>query len=73
VNDTPASLASLGDQYVCYAMRQHLAAAHRLPPGLSYLVPRDGLPGFHAEAHARPGRFAAWRRLRRLRKARLVR
>lgn len=64
--------AAFGDQYVSYAQRQHLDAAHHLPAGYSYLVPREGLTAFHAEAHASPGRIRGWLRVRRLRKDRLA-
>jgi len=65
---TPA--AALGQRYASYALRQHLDAAHHLPAGYSYLVTREDLPAFHAEAHARPGRARAWLRVRRLRRRR---
>lgn len=66
-SDVPASPAAFGAPYVSYALRQHLRAAHGLPAGLSYLVPREKLSAFHAQAHAAPGRFRGWLRVRRLR------
>jgi hypothetical protein len=66
----PDSPAELGAEHVSFALRQHLAAAHHLPAGLSYLVPREELGRFHDEAHAAPGRLAGWLRVRRLRRAR---
>ena len=68
--DVPGSVAELGDTHVSYALRTHLAIAHHLPAGWSYLVPRDQLAAFHDEAHARPSRLAGWVRLLRLRRAR---
>lgn len=62
--------AAFGQQYASYAFRQHLDAVHHLPAGLSYLVPREGLPAYHDEAHARPGRVRGWLRVRRLRRDR---
>ena len=70
MNRLPDDVTGFGSQYVSYAMRQHLDAAHHLPAGLSYLVTRDGLPSFHAAAHAAPGRLRGWLRVRRLRRER---
>lgn len=76
VNDVPArnvvpdSPAAFGEAYVSYALRQHLSAAHRLPAGRAYLVPRQELAAFHAQAHAAPGRVRGWLRVRRLARAR---
>lgn len=70
---TGTNAAAFGEQYVSYALRQHLDSAHYLPAGLSYLVTRDELPGFHETAHARPGRIRGRLRVRRLRKARRMR
>lgn len=72
MSECPGSPASFGQEYVSFALRQHLAAAHHLPAGYSYLVPREDLAGFHDRAHAERGRLAGWLRLRRLRKARQV-
>jgi hypothetical protein len=70
MSQCPDDVAGFGGSYVSYAMRQHLDAAHHLPAGLSYLVTREGLPGFHAEAHARPGWLRGRLRVRRLRRER---
>ena len=61
---------AFGTQYVSYALRQHLDAAHHLPAGLSYLVPREALADFHDEATAKPGWLACRLRLYRLKKCR---
>jgi hypothetical protein len=47
------TLAGLGEQEVSFRLRQHLDTVHYLPGGLSYLVPREQLAAFHADAHAR--------------------
>ena len=72
-DSVPSSPAAFGEEYVSYALRQHLDERHHLPAGLSYLVPREGLARFHAEATASPGRLRGWLRLRRLRRERLRR
>jgi len=70
MTETPDDAGGFGTPYVSYAMRQHLDAAHHLPAGLTYLVTREGLPGFHAAAHAKPGWLRGRLRVRRLRRAR---
>lgn len=69
----PPSPAGFGEQYVSFALRQHLSAVHHLPAGLSYLVPREGLSAFHDEVHGQPGRVRGWLRVRRMRAARRAR
>lgn len=71
--DTPSSPAAFGQEYVLFALRQHLSAVHHLPSGLSYLVPCEQLSAFHAAAHAKPGRVRGWLRVRRYRAARRAR
>lgn len=67
MSEIPDGIGDIDVRYASYAMRQHLDAAHYLPAGLSYLVTRDELPGFHSVAHAKPGRLRGWLRVRRLR------